>query len=395
MKNGSSFERVVGRMPDTEKEHVLRRASFAFQDQETGFSGKEERRKTPAESEILALVNAKSDEIRRHYGLPDFDIPEKNIHVIRAKKWTAKDDAGCFFPLTQAIRIPEEPTRLGFMKTALHEMIHFKSYASLQESGYDINEYRMGLVTHKRDGDREFFRNINEAVTEELARRYSKELSGHDLFKKERSLTEMTKSRYPDARTASGIPLFDEQTYYAAPKKRGLREFLDTGFEGWNTVTINTRHYSYEQEREALNILIDKLFEANRQRFRDRDEVFDIFANAMLSGHMHALGRLIDRTFGAGTFRKLGESGEDTTKLEKLIDSLVGKTPAASRETKMPLAKSHERDGSEALGSENDTIRRLRNRWKKMEELEKELRESVSPKEEARTGKEPFPAVEA
>jgi hypothetical protein len=71
-----------------------------------------------------------------------------------------------------------------------------------------------------------------------------------------------------------------------------------------------------------LNTLIDKLFDRNKDKFFDREEVFDVFARAAMTGRMVPLGRLVDTTFGAGTFRLIGESDSDIQKQIALVDSL-------------------------------------------------------------------------
>jgi hypothetical protein len=65
--------------------------------------------------------------------------------------------------------------------------------------------------------------------------------------------------------------------------------------------------YSYEQERQALNLLIDKLVERNPDAGKDHEAWFDMFASGMFTGHLLEIARTVEKTFGQGTFRKLGE----------------------------------------------------------------------------------------
>ena len=80
--------------------------------------------------------------------------------------------------------------------------------------------------------------------------------------------------------------------------------------------------YSYEETRAILNALIDKIAAQNSQGFPDREQVFDVFAQAKLSGRILELGRLTDSTFGAGTFRKIGELDHDLPALKRFIEKL-------------------------------------------------------------------------
>ena len=55
-----------------------------------------------------------------------------------------------------------------------------------------------------------------------------------------------------------------------------------------------------------LKLLIDTLYERNPSQFQSPNQVFDVFARAMLRDTPLPLGRLIERTFGHGTFKKIG-----------------------------------------------------------------------------------------
>ncbi len=71
-----------------------------------------------------------------------------------------------------------------------------------------------------------------------------------------------------------------------------------------------------------LHILVGKLFERNLEQFTNQDEVFEEFAKGMMTGNILPVGRLIERTFGKGTFRKIGELDEDIQAQIEFVDSL-------------------------------------------------------------------------
>jgi len=78
----------------------------------------------------------------------------------------------------------------------------------------------------------------------------------------------------------------------------------------------------YPQERKVFNILTDKLYTKNADQFSNREEVFTVFAKAMLTGNILPVGRLVDRTFGRGTLRRIGELDHDTQALKEFVGSL-------------------------------------------------------------------------
>jgi hypothetical protein len=51
---------------------------------------------------------------------------------------------------------------------------------------------------------------------------------------------------------------------------------------------------------------VKETYERNPGHFTSTEEVFKVFAEAVLSGRLLELARLIDQTFGKGAFRKLG-----------------------------------------------------------------------------------------
>ena len=65
--------------------------------------------------------------------------------------------------------------------------------------------------------------------------------------------------------------------------------------------------YSYFKERAALKKLIQTLYEKNEDEFESEEEVFNLFAKAAISGRLLPVARLIEKTFGKGSFRELGE----------------------------------------------------------------------------------------
>jgi hypothetical protein len=81
--------------------------------------------------------------------------------------------------------------------------------------------------------------------------------------------------------------------------------------------------YSYRRPRKIYATLYDKLYAANKAEFNNADEVKDLAVKAVLTGNILPLGKLIDKTFGKGTFRAIGEADADIEKLEQFIGALT------------------------------------------------------------------------
>lgn len=327
MEKFSSFERVVGSISENEKQRILQEKGEVFDDQVFEELRGREREKTSEELQIISLANKATNEIRRKYGMDDFEIPSDNIHVITEEAWP-KEKGDAFYNSTlQGIAAREQPAKIVFLKKVLHEMLHFKSYNALQVTkGVDpeLAEYRVGLTVHARDGKRIYFVNLNEAVTEEMTKRLFLTLSQTSLFTEEARQTEKVITRYPRAVTRSGDSLFDEDTFYAEVEgKKSWKESVGRLFGAQEEPKkITTEGFTYQSERRVLNILIDKILERNHDTFQNRDEVFDIFAEGMMTGNLLTVGRLIERTFGSGTLRRIGELDSDIKAQEKFVHAL-------------------------------------------------------------------------
>lgn len=298
--NKSSVDKVVGGTK-REQRAVRKEMRRRFDDQDgLGELGKYERDKTEFELEAIRLVNEEIDSIREKYGLAPFEVPADKVHILLRTPETEKNPNHAFFTMgLQVMALIEGGSRTETLKFMFHEMTHFKSFASVQPVDGEIVERRAGLISGQRERS---FVPLNEAVTEALTKRFMNKSADHPLISDESKLK----------RDAIG--------------SRGTGDGSDDAFVRRVRNHDGTFHdeimrYTYPLEREALDLLIDKLKTRNPQVFRDKEEWFDMFASAMFNGHLLELARVIEKTFGAGKFRELGEQ-KDGAQMLKFVESL-------------------------------------------------------------------------
>jgi hypothetical protein len=323
----SSFERVVGNVSATEKEKIKREFDDQFDDQAFESLIGKEREKTPEELRIIALANEATNKVRREHGLDDFVVPAQNIHIIKDEEWPKhRKESAIYISTLQGVVLREQDANLVSLEKILHEMVHFKSHNAAQVTKSEepeLMEYRGGLRVNTRDGKTGYFRTLNEAVTEELTIELMSKVLHDPLFEKEIKQTEDLGNRYPDAATADGKPLFDDDTYYARLADRTtLKDRVGRLVGQERSRTISVAHFTYQRERNILSELIDKLFERNAQKFHNPDEVAALFTGGLMTGNILPIGRLIDGTFGKRTLRKIGELDSDIDAQEKFVNSL-------------------------------------------------------------------------
>jgi hypothetical protein len=265
--------------------------------------------KTETEREDIRIVNEATDALRERYGLPPREVSEKNIHILRdapeSRKEVGHEAAhGRFSENAQAIMSIEQPTRARFLHSVFHETVHFKSYTSFDidvAGPKTLGGRRLGLSA--REGGSRVFVPLNEAVTEELTKRFIR--GQEDRLKDEADIRNLQKAR-------SEYPAGDVEDIFSV-------EVSGRTVEGGTKLALTG--FGYRTERKALNLLLDKLAERNPKAYMKREDWFDEFASAMFNGHLLQLARDIEETFGKGRFRELGEqkTGEE---LLKFVESL-------------------------------------------------------------------------
>ncbi|MBI2036841.1 MAG: hypothetical protein HYT14_00570 [Candidatus Liptonbacteria bacterium] len=317
------IERVIGRGFDDEDYETARaflRDRFGRQD----FIRDLERDKTEEEEKIVAWVNDETNALLALYGVRPLDIPSRNVHIIPEEQWPKREDfadSAAFYDFgTQSIFYRDNVWRSLFAYRLFHEQLHIKSHQAVQyveEGGKKkLEAYRSGLTltSAKREDFAAQFRRLNEAVIETLAVSFWQErVAPDEKFRGEMEkvgrLRAVLREEGEALKAANGLS--DEELEQTV-------EEVCAAFAGKEEKPELVR-FAYSAERAALGALISMLYERNAGAFADAGAVFDLFVKSAMTGHMVELGKLIDRTFGAGTFKRLGAiSSEKHTKGELL-----------------------------------------------------------------------------
>ena len=309
----SGIERVIG--ASSEEERAILR-SFRGMLQHQRFE-EYERKKTPKEAMIIdAVLRYLPEFIAQYGGTPVADVPPEVIHILDEGKLTEEErvelaeegTAGGYLPhRQQAIVVPHQHSRLKTTERITHELMHLESFSSFDlpsnmegtrtakqgGPGITVGESelfprRIGLSVFDETHGTRFFRDLDEAVIEELTIRF-------------------------DQKYFAEIPILQEEIAAREAFKKDVdgdtREILSciTRQEEDGTWTSTVHEYAYSQFREYLWSLIDQIYERNRDQFESREEIFAVFAKAVLTGRLLELGRLIEKTLGKGAFRTLGQ----------------------------------------------------------------------------------------
>lgn len=306
MKEKFSLKSIIGGTPE-QKGGAMNELNERF---DTQMSAVEKWRdveveKTPEIIRCIEVANQAVLHVLHTYGVEVDALAHDKIHAINDEHWPDRlRDTGAFFSLVdQCIVVPDNRRPIQLATFLSHELLHFYSYQAVQfmPDGLATN-YRTGFSVESRDGQTSFFEEINEAITETLARECFYTETFQAAFAKELEETKQTITEHPDALdSGNDTSLFTDQTYYATVGER----FND------GSVNILTEQFVYQDQREGFALLCGKLHEKNADQYSSADEVKQAFVQATISGNLLTMGKLIEKTFGKGVFRKLSkhESG--------------------------------------------------------------------------------------
>jgi hypothetical protein len=299
----SGVERITNAAPIEEAE-ILQHFSQLFEYRPPRWF---ERDKTHSEYEIIGDVLVRIPEFVRDYGgVPVANVTPNSVRFLDASKLTDeqhntfKGERGWYNLPDQTIVIYPTSSRLRTAEAIVHELMHLNSFASLslvkdkkypeelriQADDNSLAVRRIGLSMFDGSGTIRYFRDLDEAIIEELTRRFDgRYFETIPALHDERAERENMRSRVEK-----------EPGDIAAVATRQLEDGT------WETEVFP---YAYAKERARLNALVREIYERNTSEFASEEDVFKVFAGAVLSGRLLRLAKLIDKTFGKGTFQKL------------------------------------------------------------------------------------------
>lgn len=317
----SGLVRVAG-VPPEEEIKILKDVKENIFDKQKLYGP--EREKTPEEVEIIKGILAHLPEFVEKYGGQPVPLRPEHIHIFEygdlseVQKEKLKTIRGQYEHSSQLVAVvtdAEEENNLTFALRTIHELMHFSAFQSAEIVDREnkkiarYNRIEGFLIKTREDGQGQlYFNDWNEAMAEELSIRFDNEFFD--------SIEPLSKSLADRAMVQNGFmkrhPDFSEgevRRKIANCTNIQMKHGPDAG--KWRC-TIEA--YRYSEERKKMNAIIKGIYEKNSEKFVSIEEVFEIFAVAYFTGKMLPVARLIEGTYGKGSFRRLGRE----TKAEKV-----------------------------------------------------------------------------
>lgn len=314
----SGINRVVGFESNNEAEFL----QYFKNKFETNSSDLKEKKKTPEQQELIERINHELKDFLAQYGVDSIEVAAENIHILDKSKFTEEElkkiqqkfgtENGFYSALKQGVAVMKDydSSKLSFLQTLVHELLHVQGFYSYQKSeqesadltlekqgdSVNMNIRRSGFSIGTTDGKRLLFHKINESVITELEIRYEQACMMEWPELKDELQTRATYIEQVAKRDS--VPIEKVQQTVA-----GIKGDDRSGYK-WVS-------YPYHEERQQFNSLVDALYEKNKVGFESREDVFRLFAEATMTGRILPIARLIEQTFGKGSFRILGEKSAD------------------------------------------------------------------------------------
>lgn len=258
--------------------------------------------RTPELKDICGEIISFVHELAHAYGSKRNKVPLKYIHFV--DNFSGESGSGEKLSLlsgrtiANGIEIKIEPGKaiaLKHVHVLIHELIH--AYSFNQASVIAIDDHlevrtvpsRSGLAVTIPDmeNNREYFRGLNEAITETLALKVFEEvLDSSDISQ---NLKDIFNTLKYEAFDAEGLVI-------------GLRD----NEEGESYIESN----GYTYHRMVFSAMIHEIMRTNSDQYGSPNEVERIFFEAYFTGNFEVVAKIIEKTFGKSTFKRLAQADE-------------------------------------------------------------------------------------
>lgn len=288
-------------------------------------------KKTKEQIAIIKFVNQLTQELLKKFDRKSYEIPLDRCHIVSEKFFVRRlgqrsETAGTvgFSPQNRFLGIflnaehfKDDLIRFG--GTFLHEKLHTESFFSLSiyKKGKKLTEEwrRRGFVINSKKKEEEFFITIDNAIIEETTKRLFPKLFQLPVLKKEKEWLESKEAEEIKKEITKDLNLPEEKKdeifwvrkpYSEEDKKKIIKE---EEYAFW----------LYSSYRKVLKFFCSEIQKEFSQEYKNPDEVFEEFQKAVFTGKLLPIVRLIEKTFGKGSFRELGKIGTG------IVTTIVGR----------------------------------------------------------------------
>ena len=327
MENGPNI-RIVGAVPEEVKEatrNKIKKNLFdhaeSLDEGEKEALKKQEYSKSKIEIALIDFANQETSRLMQEAGVEPYAIPLDNVHIIPPelfRRIAKVDDAGQAKRITEGIAINADYTRANpvtFGSTVLHEILHLKAHLSMEMQKENEQEhetiYRMGVTVNAtvknilEGRDHSHFKALHEAIVAETEKRLIPRLLAHPELAKEKEWMLSEKAEELKRQIAKEHHIHVDDIIWVEQKEK-----------------LKFEAVGYKTQREVLSYVCTEIQKQFPDQFASNDDVSKLFINANFTGRLLPIARLVEKTFGEGSFRLLGNMGTNRESAVLTMDSL-------------------------------------------------------------------------
>lgn len=326
---GAPQIRIVGNADQEQKENTKRALKLRFFEH-TNFLPenvkevvKFERQKSEIENILIDFANNETNELLNSLGINTYNIPKGNYHIVPTEVFNIATGKQNVFavadPSLQGILFNSDvfyKDPLYFGSIALHETLHLKSPISIEVSknneDTEVSLFRTGVSvmgsqkSNSEENYQEHFEGLEEAIVATQEKK---------SFTKILELPNLSKEK--DSMTTSYLKEF--RKHIAAKENIPEDEIISMNADG------NYRRFSYLPQRQVLDFICKEIQKQFSHEYQDTEAVFRVFLKAHFTGQLLPIARLVEKTFGEGAFRLLGEMGTSDESATSCLEALKEK----------------------------------------------------------------------
>jgi hypothetical protein len=311
MEKGPNI-RIIGDASDEHERQAKEEVNQALFDHLSSFSPEEQRElnkleypKSEKEIAFIRFAKEVTSRLMKEAGVEPYDIPIENFHIIPPelyKRMTGGSSGEASSSLIrQGILLNADHLRDGnpvnFIIALIHELMHLKAHLTLEvrEKDGELRKtiYREGVsiraLQQHRDKDKyhEHFAGLHEAIVAEVEKKFLGEILNLPELAEEKEWLNSDEAKEMIQKLAQEKGLSEDEIFWV--DKEG----------NWKAV-------SYPRHREVLDYVCAEIQKQFPDEYQSADDVFKVFLHAHFTGHLPSIGHLVEKTFGEGSFRLLG-----------------------------------------------------------------------------------------
>lgn len=260
--------------------------------------------KSEKELACIDFANRETGELMKEAGVEPYDIPVENYHIVPLElyKKAGGGGSGTAFTTMQGMIFNADHLRgspVAFGDVAVHETLHIKGHLSVEvtdiEGKIDTRHYRRGvaIASSQRYDDsgkyHEHFRGLDEAIVATQEKKSLAKLLELPELLEEKEWLLSDKANELKKKIAREEGVLEE-------------DIIWVGGKGKDDLKV----VGYRQQREALDYACSEIQKQFSEQYQSKDGVFKEFLKSHFTGQLLPIARLVEKTFGEGSFRLLG-----------------------------------------------------------------------------------------